>query len=47
MNEVIDDMTYIGGPWNILNAIAGILSILTISGWYGIVVSKDKKMDMV
>ncbi|SHI01105.1 DUF5692 family protein [Clostridium grantii] len=47
MNEVIDGMTYIGGSWNILNGIAGILSILTITGWYGIVVSKDNKMDMI
>ena len=47
MNEVINGMTYIGGPWNIMNGIAGILSILTISGWFGIIISKDKQKDMI
>jgi hypothetical protein len=47
MNETINGMTYIGGSWNILNAIAGILSILTICGWFGIIVSKDKQKDMI
>lgn len=47
MHEVIDGMTYIGGSWNILNATAGILSILTISGWFGIIVSTDKQKDMI
>ena len=44
---IINGMTYIGGPWNILNAIAGILSILTICGWFGIIVSTDKQKDMI
>lgn len=30
----------VGGPWNIMNAIAGILNILMISGWAGIYVAK-------
>jgi hypothetical protein len=47
MNEVINGMTYIGGSWNILNGIAGILSILTICGWFGIIVSTDKQKDMI
>lgn len=47
MNEVVNGMTYIGGPWNILNGIAGIINILTISGWFGIIVSKDKQKDMI
>jgi len=47
MNGVVDGMTYIGGPWNIMNAIAGILSILTICGWFGIIVSTDKQKDMI
>lgn len=37
----------IGGPWNIINGIAGILNIITISGWYGIFISKDKSRDMI
>nr|WP_240393976.1 DUF5692 family protein [Corynebacterium lactis] len=29
-----------GGPWNIMNGIAGILNLLAISGWIGIFVAK-------
>jgi len=36
-----------GGPWNIMNGIAGILNIITISGWFGIYVGKDKIKDML
>lgn len=39
-------MTY-SGPWNYMNAIAGILNIITITGWLGICVSKDKAKDML
>jgi hypothetical protein len=46
-NQVVNGMTYIGGPWNILNAVAGILTALTVTGWFGIVISKDKTKDMV
>jgi len=47
INGFVDGMTIIGGPWNILNGIAGILNIITISGWAGIIISKDKHKDMV
>ncbi|MBI9100104.1 MAG: hypothetical protein JEY91_16600 [Spirochaetaceae bacterium] len=44
----IHDGSYIvGGPWNIINGIAGILNILAISGWVGIMVSKGKKKDFL
>lgn len=36
-----------GGVWNILNAIAGILCIVTLTGFMGVRVSKDKSRDMV
>ncbi len=36
-----------GGIWNIMNGLAGILSIVTISGWYGIFIGKDKNKDML
>lgn len=36
-----------GGIWHYLNGIAGILSIITISGWAGINVTKDKSQDMI
>lgn len=40
-----------GGPWNYMNAIAGILNIIAITGWFGIVIRKqiknDKSKDML
>lgn len=36
-----------GGPWNIINGIAGILTIVTLTGWFGIRVSNNKSRDMV
>ena len=36
-----------GGIWNVLNAIAGILCIVTLTGFGGIRVSKDASRDMV
>ena len=36
-----------GGPWNIMNGIAGILNIVTICGWFGIFISKDPSKDMI
>ena len=37
----------LGGVWNILNAVAGILTIVTLTGFVGIRVSKDKSKDMI
>ncbi len=42
MHGVIDDMFYMGGPWNAMNEVAGILNLLTICGWFGVVISNDK-----
>lgn len=40
-----------GGSWNYLNGIAGILNIICITGWFGILIrkqtSKDKSKDML
>lgn len=36
-----------GGPWNIMNGIAGILNLLMISGWVGIYVSADADKKIV
>ena len=47
INGFEDGMMITGGSWNIMNGIAGILNILAISGWAGIMISKDKKKDMV
>jgi hypothetical protein len=42
-----DGMRIAGGPWNIMNGIAGILNIITISGWMGIFISKNKYKDII
>ncbi|NLH00598.1 MAG: hypothetical protein GX488_01640 [Clostridiales bacterium] len=34
-----------GGPWNFMNAAAGILNIITITGWFGIVIRKKTDKD--
>ena len=48
LQGVVQNGLYLqGGPWNILNGIAGILSILTITGWVGIRVSNHRFKDMV
>ncbi len=43
----IEGLMMQGGPWNIINAIAGIFLIITLTGWFGIKISKDKSRDMV
>lgn len=35
-------MWTLGGPWNLMNGIAGILNLVAICGWMGIIVSKRK-----
>jgi len=45
---VINNITMQGGPWNIMNGIAGILNILAISGWMGIFITRGKRyQDMI
>lgn len=36
-----------GGPWNLMNAAAGIICIVTLTGFSGIRVSKQKSKDML
>lgn len=40
-------LVIISGPWNIINAIAGILCIVTITGYKKVFVSKQKSKDMI
>jgi len=47
LHGMIDGVYMQGGIWNIMNGVAGIFNILTISGWMGIQISKDKQKDMV
>ena len=44
---MVDGVFMFSGPWNVMNGIAGLLNIITISGWMGISISKDKKKDML
>ena len=41
----VDGLLVFSGPWNYMNAIAGILNILTITGWWGITVRKKMPKD--
>ncbi len=43
----VDNLWMMSGPWNIMNGIAGILNIIVICGWVGIMISKDKSKDMI
>ncbi|SHK51833.1 hypothetical protein SAMN02745163_03945 [Clostridium cavendishii DSM 21758] len=45
--EIFEGMMTVSGPWNVMNGIAGILNIITITGWFGICISKDKSKDML
>ena len=40
---IVDHVWMISGPWNIMNAIAGILNIVTICGWFGMFISKTSR----
>ena len=47
MNGMVDGVMMVGGSWNVMNGIAGILNLLTICGWAGIFISRGKKKDMI
>lgn len=47
LQGMVDGVFMVGGPWNIMNGIAGILNTVTICGWFGIFISKDKDRDMI
>ncbi|MCT4509394.1 MAG: DUF5692 family protein [Tepidibacter sp.] len=45
--QIFDGMVMVSGSWNYMNGIAGILNIITITGWVGICISNDKSRDML
>lgn len=48
LNGVVENGLFLqGGVWNIINGIAGIINIITITGWVGIKISNNKSRDMV
>ena len=47
MDGMVDGVFMVGGSWNIMNGIAGILNLVTICGWAGIFVTRDRFQDMI
>lgn len=47
VESLVDGIYYVGGVWNIMNGVAGIINIITITGMIGICVSKKKSEDML
>lgn len=47
VREMVDGVFMVSGPWNYMNGIAGLLNLLTICGWFGIFISRDKEKDMI
>jgi len=47
LNNVYEGMMTVSGLWNYMNGIAGILNIITITGWLGICVAKSKSKYML
>lgn len=46
-NGMVDGVFMLSGPWNYMNGIAGIINLITICGWTGIVISRDSAKDMI
>lgn len=47
LNGMVDGVMMVGGSWNIMNGIAGILNIIALCGWGGIYISKKNSKDMI
>lgn len=44
---MVDGVYMIGGSWNVMNGVAGIINLITICGWVGIFISRDRFQDML
>ncbi len=44
---IVDGVYMLSGSWNWMNGVAGIINMVTICGWMGIIISRDKAKDMV
>ncbi|AKK02181.1 DUF5692 family protein [Corynebacterium epidermidicanis] len=44
---LVDDVHMVSGSWNYMNGIAGLLNLITICGWTGIIISRDSSKDMI
>ena len=47
VDGIVDGVHMVSGPWNWMNGVAGLLNLLTICGWSGIVISRSRSRDMV
>ncbi len=47
VDGIVDGVHMISGPWNVMNGIAGLINIVTITGWLGIRLSRDRYRDMI
>ncbi|NTW39160.1 MAG: hypothetical protein HGA44_04605, partial [Cellulomonadaceae bacterium] len=47
MNGVVDGVVMVGGVWNVMNGVAGILNLLTICGWAGSIITRGRTKDMI
>lgn len=47
LSGLVDGVIMVPGAFHIVNGIAGLLNIITISGWLGIIISQDKSKDML
>lgn len=47
VSGMVDGYLVVGGPWNVINGVAGIFNALCICGFFGIIVSRGKKKDFV
>ncbi len=43
----VNNLWVMSGSWNIMNGLAGLLNIVALCGWAGIIISKDKTKDMI
>ncbi len=46
-HQMVDGVYMLSGAWNYMNGVAGLLNLLTICGWAGVFVSRDKSRDMI
>ncbi len=47
VDGVVDGVRMISGSWNWMNGVAGLLNLITICGWAGIIISRAPSRDMV
>lgn len=44
---MVDGVYMVSGSWNYMNGVAGLINLITICGWTGIFISRDKSQDMI